>query len=165
MTEITKHNNTIVYADDTTVLISGRTLTETKQHANDILNRFYQYFTTNKLSINPSKTKYMIYKPFGYKKHKQMNDTTSTKIIMDDTPLKQVTSIKFLGVLINDSLTWDNHKKLIYNKISKMIGLLYKCQHVMNDNDCIKMYKTFIEPYFLYAIEVWGIQFNQSMTF
>ena len=26
----------------------------------------------------------------------------------------------------------------------------------MNDNECIKMYKTFIEPYFLYAIEVWG---------
>ena len=40
MTNITKHNKLIVYADDTTVLISGRTLTETKQHCNDILTRF-----------------------------------------------------------------------------------------------------------------------------
>ena len=26
----------------------------------------------------------------------------------------------------------------------------------MNNGDCIKMYKTFIQPYFLYAIEIWG---------
>ena len=164
MTEITKHNKTVVYADDTTVLVSGRSLTETKQHANDILNRFYQYFTSNKLSINPSKTKYMIHRPIhGYKKNKHMNDTTSTKLIMDNIPLKQVTSIKFLGIHINEGLTWDNHKQLIHSKVSKMIGLLYKCQHVMNDNDCIKMYKTFIEPYFLtfcMQLKFGGIQFN-----
>ena len=75
---------------------------------------------------------------------------------MNDKPLKQVTSIKFLGVVINDKLTWENHKKLVHTKISKTIGLLYKCRKIMNDNDRIDMYKTFIEPYFLYAIEAWG---------
>ena len=99
----------------------------------------------------------MIYKPvYGHKKNKSMNDTTSIKIIMENIPLKQVTSIKFLGVLINDTLTWEDHKKLIHTKISKSIGLLYKCNNIMTDNDCINMYKTFIEPYFSYAIEVWG---------
>ena len=63
MTEITKNNKVIVYADDTTVLVTGRNLLEAKQHCNDILTRFYNYFTVNKLSINPTKTKYMIYKP------------------------------------------------------------------------------------------------------
>ena len=99
----------------------------------------------------------MIYKPsFCYKKNKFMNDTTSTKIVMEGVPLQQVTSIKFLGVNINDKLTWDDHKRLVHNKVSKTIGLFYKCRNVMNDNECIKMYKTFIEPYFLYAIEAWG---------
>ena len=59
MINITDKNKVIVYADDTTVLITGKTLTEAKQHCNDILQRFYLYFTLNKLSINPSKTKYM----------------------------------------------------------------------------------------------------------
>ena len=99
----------------------------------------------------------MIYKPvYGHNKNKIMNDTTSTKIIMDDIPLKQVNSIKFLGVLINDNLTWEDHKRLVYTKISKSIGLLYKCYNIMTDNDCINMYKTFIEPYFIYAIEACG---------
>ena len=69
MTKITDKNKVIVYADDTTVLISGRNLTETKQHCNDILTRFYQYVTLNKLSINPKKTKYMIYKPKYHKNY------------------------------------------------------------------------------------------------
>ena len=63
MTNITTEDKIIVYADDTTVVVSGRNLTEAKQRCNDILTRFYQYFTMNKLSINSSKTKYMIFKP------------------------------------------------------------------------------------------------------
>ena len=63
MVDITPTNKVIVYADDTTVLVSGKSLTEAKQHCNDILTRFYNYFTMNKLSINASKTKFMIYKP------------------------------------------------------------------------------------------------------
>ena len=157
MTEITKQNKIIVYADDTTVLVSGKNLTETKQHCNDILDRFYKYFTLNKLSINPSKTKFMIYRPvYGKKRNKYIHDTTNTKLTMDSLPLKQVSSIKFLGVLINDKLTWDCHKQLICNKISKTLGILHKCKNVMNNDECIKMYKTFIQPYFLYAIEAWG---------
>ena len=158
MTTITKHNKLIVYADDTTVLVSGRSLLETKQHCNDILNRFYQYFTINKLSINPSKTKYMIYKPMhiSHKNKKQMHDSTNTKVVMDNIPLKEVQNIKFLGVIINNKLTWEDHKKLVHSKICKTLGILHKCKKVMDENESIKMYKTFIQPYFLYGIEIWG---------
>ena len=75
---------------------------------------------------------------------------------MKGTPLKQVTSISFLGVIINDKLTWEGHKQLIYNKICKTLGILYKCKQFMTENESINMYKTFIQPYFLYGIEIWG---------
>ena len=75
---------------------------------------------------------------------------------MDGTPLDQVKSTTFLGVTINDKLTWEDHKQLVYNKICKTLGILYKCKKVMTENECIKMYKTFVEPYFFYGIEVWG---------
>ena len=143
MTNITKNNKIIVYADDTTVLVSGKNLTEAKQHCNDILNRFYQYFTLNKLSINPSKTKYMIHKPLVRKNRQFLHDTTNADLIMDGIPLKQVTSIKFLGILINNKLTWDDHKQLVHSKIFKTLGILYKCRNVMNDDENIKMYKSF----------------------
>ena len=89
MTTVTKHNKSIVYDDDTTILVSGRSLTETKQHSNDILNRFYQYFTINTLSANPSKTKNMLYKPvhISHRNKKHLYDTTNTKLTCTNTKL------------------------------------------------------------------------------
>ena len=158
MTEITKNNKVIVYADDTTVLVTGRNLLKAKQHCNDILTRFYNYFTVNKLSINPTKTKYMIYKPDIHNKnaHKKLTDNTNTKLVMNDSPLESVDNIKFLGLIINNKLTWEPHKKYIYNKVCKNIGLIKKCKQVMDEKSLINMYKAFIQPYFMYAIEAWG---------
>ena len=158
MTYITKNNKVIVYADDTTVLVTGRNLTEAKQHCNDILERFYNYFSHNRLSINPSKTKYIVYKPKVklQKNFKILFDTSNVNLIMDNTVLEQVKSIRFLGLIINDKLTWDLHKKHIQTKINKTLGILYKSKAIMKQHDLINMYKTFIEPYFLYGIEVWG---------
>ena len=144
-------------------MLSGKSLTEVKEHCNDILTRFYNYFTLNKLSINASKTKYMIYKPLIRRKNrKKLHDTTNNKIVMDGIPLEQVQSIKFLGVIINDRLTWNNHHQHIYRKVSKSLGIIYKCLGVLNEKECINMYKAFIQPYFLYAIEVWGHSIQSS---
>ena len=157
LTNITSTNKVIVYADDTTVLVSGKNLTQAKQHCNAILSRFYDYFTLNKLSINASKTKFMIYKPqFGCKKRKNLQDTTNSNIIMNGIILEQVKSIRFLGVIINDQLKWCDHKQHIYRKVCRSLGLLYKCKSIFNEEESINMYKAFIQPYFLYAIEVWG---------
>ena len=163
ITNVTKKNKVIVYADDTTVLISGKSLTEVKQHCNDILTRFYNYFTLNKLSINASKTKYMVYKPqLRGKNRKQLHDSSNCKIEMNGFPLEQVQTIKFLGVVMNDSLTWNNHHQYIYRKVCKSLGIIYKCLGVLNEKESINMYKAFIQPYFLYAIEVWGHSIQSS---
>ena len=42
---------------------------------------------------------------------------------MGGEPLKQVKSIKFLGVIINKKLTWDDHKNMCIAKSAKMLAL------------------------------------------
>ena len=117
-----------MYADDTTVLITGKTLLQAKQFCNAILERFYLYFTVNKLSINPSKTKYMIYKPDVRHRtcSKRLYDTTNTTIVMNDIELEEVKSTKFLGLILNNKLNWDLHKRYVYNKICKNLGIIKK---------------------------------------
>ncbi len=79
------------------VIVTCKILTEAKQHTNDILERFYKYFTLNRLSINPSKTKYIIYKPKLrlQKKNYLVQDAENIDIVMNKTILNQVQSIKF----------------------------------------------------------------------
>ena len=97
-----------MYVDDTTVLVKGRNLTETKQHCYDIFKSFHDYFCLNKLSVNHSKTKYMIYqtKCLRNKHKKLLFDTTNTKLNMADTKL-EVKIIKVLEIMMNNQLTWE----------------------------------------------------------
>ena len=103
-------------------------MSEAIQRTNAILDRFYNYFTLNKPTINESKTKYMI---FSSKNNRTCSNSTECPNI-NNVNLERVKSIKFLGVIINDCLNWDDHKKYVKSKISRNLGILYKCRHIMN---------------------------------
>ena len=150
-TEIKK----IVYADDTTLIITGRTKEEAVTKCNTVLARFYSYFTYNKLTINESKTKYMI---FNNCRHTNSNKTQVSKenIVMNNVILEEVQTIRFLGIIINNRLNWSDHKLHIKTKICKSIGILYNCRKFLKHNDLLSMYRTFVEPFFLYCLPVWG---------
>ena len=100
----------------------------------------------------------MIYKPSVRSKRSRrlLYDLTKTKIKMNGKLLQQDQSIRFLGVIINDQLKWNDREQHISRKVCKSLGLLHKCRDIMTEQECINMYRTFIQPYFLYAIEVWG---------
>ena len=151
MKDIAKYIKNIVYADDTAIIVRGKTISEAIQKANDILDSYYNYFTANKLTINESKTKYMI---FSKKRKAELKNDSTLK--MNNVILEQVTSIKFLGVIVSDNLNWNTHKQYIQQKIQKSLGILYRCRQIMNMEECVNMYKTFIVPYLLYCLPVWG---------
>ena len=82
--------------------------------ANEELNEIDEWFRANKLSINARKTKYI----FFHKKHDSKK--TPQKLLMlvlNNTTLERVNSIKFLGVILDENINWNRHTQLIENKI------------------------------------------------
>lgn len=75
---------------------------------------------------------------------------------VSETASSAVESASSVGFLTNKVNNWELHKKHIKQKINKTLGILYRSRAVMSENSIIKMYKTFVEPYFLYALQVWG---------
>ena len=63
---------------------------------------------------------------------------------------------KFLGVIIDNKLRWSDHINYIKNKISKSIGIINKTRNFLNKNTLRNLYYTFIYPYLIYCIEIWG---------
>ena len=55
--------------------------------------------------------------------------TENVKIHIDGVDISRVTTTKFVGVIINETLTWDDHMKLIYTKISKSIGIIQRVSY------------------------------------
>ena len=65
--------------------------------------------------------------------------------------IKRENSVKFLGVIIDENLTWKNHIEVVENKISKNIGILYRASHLLDFKNLLKIYFSFIHIYISHA--------------
>ena len=51
-------------------------------------------------------------------------------MLINDKELERVGSIKFLGVLLDEHLSWKEHIRYTENKIAKSIGLLFRVRDI-----------------------------------
>ena len=65
--------------------------------------------------------------------------------------IKRENSINFLGLIIDENLTWINHIEVVENKIPKNIGVLYRASHLLNSKDLLKINFSFIHIYISYV--------------
>ena len=114
----------ILFADDITVLIEGTNITTMIATLNCELAKLTEWLNANKLSINVSKSHYMVF-------HRSRRKINKGNIILDTTILYQVTYTKFLGVILDDKLKWTHHISYIKNKISKGMGIILKARKVL----------------------------------
>ena len=68
----------------------------------------------------------------------------------------QVDKTKFLGVIIDETLNFEDHLKYIRGKISRSLGILYKGKKYFDKTTLMTLYNVFVYPYFTYCIEIWG---------
>ena len=106
----------ILYADDTSLI--SKSIDFNKQldieKLNTELNNILSWLSINKLSLNVTKTKYMIFTP----KNKILN---LPHITNNNEPIQNVSDFSFLGILLNEHMSWQNHIDNISNKISHKI--------------------------------------------
>ena len=68
--------------------------------------------------------------------------------------------LKYIGVIIDDKITWIPHMTNVKNKVSYGIGILFKARNFLKSNALVNLYYSFIYPYLLYCIEAWGNAIN-----
>ena len=140
----------VMYADDTNIFLSGKNLKDLETTMNKELSSLTEWLAANKLSLNISKTHYMIFSPPRIKQSFEMN------IQINSTKIHAVSQTKFLGVILDSQLSWKPHIKYISTKLSKNIGILGKARRYLNTKSLECLYYAFLYPYFLYCINIWG---------
>ena len=88
--------------------------------------------------------------------HRSRIKTVDHDLIFNGNVVKRVTSTKFLGIIVDDQLKWKQHIDYIKIKISKSIGIIYKARNYVNRHTLRNLYYTFVYPYLIYFVEVWG---------
>ena len=120
---------------------------------NEELREVSNWFKANKLSVNASKTNYMILRT---PRMVSTMDELNVNVILDSTALEKVTHTKFLGVLIDNCLVWKNHNGCVSETISRNIGVMNKLKHFVPTRILHVLYCTSVLPYLNYSILIWG---------
>ena len=111
------------------------------------LHKVSTWLDANKLvSINTKKPHFMVFHKSGIK----INDVN---VVMQQNTIDRVNSPKFLGRVIDDKLKWHKHIQHVKQKISRLVGILYKTYNIQT---FLNMCYTFVFPYLIYGAEIMG---------
>ena len=98
--------------------LSHENLQTLVQSMNNEMKHISQWLKANKLTLNSGKTNYMV---FHRSRRKSYNNI---KLYVDDAIIKEVSTIKYLGVIFDNKLKWTSHIAFVKNKVAKGIGMI-----------------------------------------
>ena len=151
-----------LFADDTNILYSNKCPKTLERQVNIELNNVQEWLIANKLTLNIKKSNFVIFQP------RQRNQTHQISISLYNHSDKKCLKleckdfVKYLGVLIDNRLSWKNHIDYLCNKISRTVGVLSKLRHFLPKHVLLKMYKSLLQPLLSYCLDVWG-QTNKTI--
>ena len=139
----------ILFADYSNIFASSDDVQLLQSQINGDLNYIAIRFKVNKLSLNIKKTYFMIFT-------KRKNKVTNVTLNIEGNAMGEVSQTKFLGVYIDNQLTWKKHIHYIAGKLFRGIDLVAKARQLLNSDALITLYYSFIHLYLCYCNHVWG---------
>ena len=148
-----KYTKCNMFADDTQIDASSNNIESIANSLNEDLANVSEWMKANKLSLNTSKTEYMI---IG--SHKRLRQIQSAPpIILDNTQIKRVKVTKLVRLMFDETLTWDEQVILITKKVNKGLrNVLRRLRDFFEIKILTIIYQTLVQPYFDYCSQVWG---------
>lgn len=142
-----------LFADDTTIFYNGKNLSEIRSNMISDLDLIYDWLKFNKLSLNISKSSFMFIS-------KQNLTVDKDPIIINGNKINYSNCIKFLGLYIDEQLTWKIHINKIKEKIIPYVGILSKVRHYLPLKYLKLIYYSFIYSHLQYLASVWTTACN-----
>ena len=135
-----------IFSDYATVFASDSDIDNIHATVNREVVGVDNWLKTNRLSLNVSKTSYMI--------------TSIQKIALDikirESILTKVLTVKFLGVTLDENLTFKDHVNKVTSKISKSICVMRRLHCQLRANVMVKLYYSLVYSHLTYALLAWG---------
>ena len=144
-----------LFADDTSILFEHKNLQHLQNMVNQELLKLCDWLRTNKLSLNVKKTNFVMFRP----RQKQLPFVPKIRLIDNSNnpfELESKDCMKYLGILIDSHMSWNQHINYISQKISRTVGIIAKLRHYVPRGTLLNIMKSFIDPYITYGICSWG---------
>ena len=148
MSKSTNNLQYIHFADDTTVYISNDSPDFLCHTLNSELCKLDQWLQSNRLSLNLDKTCYMIFS--------NRNKSITNPVKLRNYNVKLVNDTKFLGIIVDDNLSFCKHINYVAGKVSKTCGVLGRIRSFVPSSVFKTLYFSLVYPYIIYGLPVYG---------
>ena len=140
---------TIHFADDTNLSYASKKLSSTDTVMNYELKKLAKWLRSNKLSLNPGKSDLVIFRS----KTKKELDEINIKI--NKSKLSAVPDVNYIGVVLDEFLSWNAHVNNLCKKLAQTNGILSKLRHYVPQKTCISLYFSMSYSIVLYGSLAW----------
>ena len=142
---INENNKTVLFADDTSLIISNPDPLKFRDDANKIHQRTQEWLYANLITLNWKKTHFMNFTT-------KNNSISKFDIIYKDKKLTAVDSIKFLGLILDNSLSWKKHTEVIVPNLSAATFVMRVVQPFLSLDYLKLIYYSYFHSILTYGI-------------
>jgi hypothetical protein len=148
----------LLYADDTSIIVTSPNLTHYEIQINEIFKEVNYWFKLNKLKLNFNKTHYLQFTP-------TTNRMDAFKINLQGPQVNSSSHTKFLGLIVDDSLSWKDHIDQMRPKLNSACFVIRSLQAMMDIETLKIIYFAYVHSIVSYGIIFWGNQLYSDKIF
>ena len=170
----------LLFADDTIVLASDFSLPNLIDHVNLEMQKLANWFRANRMAVNISKTKFMIFRPKGLQlqlqgktvvfNNNEIGQPDSPELIFplerchNENPAKEHRTYKLLGVYFDEYLSFDQHVQAVFAKISQSNFIISRAKNFLDKGALKMLYSSMVHPYLLYCLPIYGCTSQKNIS-
>ena len=146
ISRITNECKFVLYADDTNLVFAYNSALQLEIAMNSVLFKLKNWLDLNKLTINSTKTNYIVFnKP-----------KICLNIKLSDEKIIRSESIKFLGIIIDDRLCWKQHYESVKSKLYYSISIMRNLKEYLPTYILKLIYFSLFHSHIIYCTHIWG---------
>ena len=138
------------FADDTNLLFANKNIGTIESNVNCELKILVDCLRSNKLSLHDLKTELIMFHPIKKKLPRSPN------IKLNNYKLKLKSHVKYLGITIDEVLSWNKHIDNLSKKLARANGILSKLRHYIPTKTALAVYHSLFQSYLLYGSLAWS---------
>ena len=148
----------VLFADDTNIFVAGQNEEEVYLNAQNILNNLNGYMYSNQLHINLTKSVFIHFLPHRNSTERQTcaRARVEKSLKLANHRLKRVTEVKFLGVIIDENISWEPQINHLKKKLISSIIVIKRIKQFIPKNEYLKIYNSLFKSHISYCISCWG---------
>lgn len=139
-----------LYADDSALVASGKSVEDLSSCLTRELDSCRGWLLDNKLSLHLGKTESIL---FGTKR--RLRSAGDFLVTCGGTAVNRVLSVKYLGVILDESLDAKEHVSTLIGRVTSRIGFLYRNVSLLDQDSRKTLCQALIQPYFDYCCASW----------